>query len=245
MPATVSKAIGVDVNDLNRIIGFLYPVAGLINVAQAIDDETLGCKSFSIDHAVPRFRGVRTFEDLVQLLHQRRGPRTHLVALERTAFTGRTAETGPEQYNAKPFVDQQRIEALRAIKSSEFSLIRLVQICDELNASWAAGSFLSVAMATRALIDHVPPLFDCSTFTEVANNVSVSASFQRSMRHLDASARNIADRHLHSRIRQQETLPNATQVDFSQDLDVLLEEIVRRLGSVTARIEEGARGSIQ
>lgn len=72
MPATVARALGVEVAEVNRIIGFLYPVAGLINVAQAIDEETLGCVNFSIDHAVPRFRTVRSFGGLVQFLEQRR-----------------------------------------------------------------------------------------------------------------------------------------------------------------------------
>lgn len=49
------------------------------------------------------------------------------------------------------------------------------------------------------------------------------------MIHLDKSLRKIADSFLHTQIRKKETIPNATQVDFRRDLDVLLGEIVRIL----------------
>src|SRR5712672_4100537 len=44
-------------------------------------------------------------------------------------------------------------------------------------------------------------------------------SFKASMQTLDRSLRNIADQHLHSPIRSSETLRNARQVDFGNDLD--------------------------
>ena len=50
------------------------------------------------------------------------------------------------------------------------------------------------------------------------------------MRHLESSARRIGDAHLHNQIRHREALPSATQVNFSNDLDVLLSEIARILG---------------
>ena len=47
------------------------------------------------------------------------------------------------------------------------------------------------------------------------------------MEHLNGTMRHIADSYLHLTIRKSETLPNATQVNFSKEMDVLLEEIVR------------------
>jgi hypothetical protein len=47
------------------------------------------------------------------------------------------------------------------------------------------------------------------------------------MQNLDASARKIADLHLHGHIRKQEALPVPQQVNFAQGLDLLLAEIVR------------------
>ena len=49
------------------------------------------------------------------------------------------------------------------------------------------------------------------------------------MVHLDSSSRKIADAFLHTQIRSKEVLPNSTQIDFSNDLDVLLSEIYRTL----------------
>jgi hypothetical protein len=47
------------------------------------------------------------------------------------------------------------------------------------------------------------------------------------MTNLDKSSRKIADSYLHTHIRNKETLPNKTQINFKYDLDVLLQEIVR------------------
>ncbi len=52
---------------------------------------------------------------------------------------------------------------------------------------------------------------------------------KKSMLHLNNSLRSIADSYLHQQIRNKETLPNATQVSFQQDMDRLLEEIIRKL----------------
>lgn len=51
------------------------------------------------------------------------------------------------------------------------------------------------------------------------------------MRNLENSSRKIADQHLHCRIRRSESLPTARQVDFGNDLDVLLAEVARFLRS--------------
>ena len=129
-----------------------------------------------------------------------------------------------------PFVDVTRLDELRAIRSTEFDLSKLIRYCDELNSNYDKGNFLAVPMLGRAILDHVPPIFGCKNFSEVANNYSTgSKSFKQSMGHLENSLRKIADAHLHVQIRKSEILPNRTQVNFSADLDVLLAEIVRLL----------------
>jgi hypothetical protein len=47
--------------------------------------------------------------------------------------------------------------------------------------------------------------------------------------HLDNSSRHIANQHLHGQMRRLESIPTLEQVLFSNDLDVLLGEVVRRL----------------
>ena len=126
------------------------------------------------------------------------------------------------------FVNQSRVDELRAISNPKFDLKKLIKFCEELNSNFRNGNYLSVGMIGRSILNHVPPIFGKTTFNEVANNQG-GQSFQKNMKHLNNSFRSLADGYLHSPIGKKETLPNATQVDFRQDLDKLLEEIVRKL----------------
>ena len=90
--------------------------------------------------------------------------------------------------------------------------LQLAQLCKALSAHVLAG-------ARRA-----PTAFGCSSFANVVGGRGTK-SFKDSMRHLEESARKIADSHLHGHMRRREVLPTSTQVDFSQSLDVLLGEI--------------------
>ncbi|MEE9431998.1 MAG: hypothetical protein V3V16_13200 [Melioribacteraceae bacterium] len=130
--------------------------------------------------------------------------------------------------DGKVFVDISRIDELRSLSSSSFDLIKLLKFCDELNFNYVCENFLSVGMLTRALIDHIPPIFGKDNFTVVYGSYGTK-SFRESMRNLDKSSRKISDSFLHCHIRRKETLPKKTQVNFSNDIDVLLGEIYRIL----------------
>lgn len=126
------------------------------------------------------------------------------------------------------YVDKSRIARLRQVRSPNFNLQRLIRLCEELNKCSAAGAFCASAALVRAVIDHIPPIFGARTFAEVANNVGGKSNMASLLR-LETSSRNIADSVLHQQIRKREVVPNRTQVNFSNDLDVLLAEIIRRL----------------
>jgi hypothetical protein len=126
-----------------------------------------------------------------------------------------------------PYVDPSRISDLRDIKSPQWDYARLVQMCVEINAAHESESYITIAMLARAIVDHIPPIFGQPNFSGVANNYTGATSLKKSVQHLDKSLRNIADGQLHIQIRRQESLPNAAQVNFSSDLDVLLAEIIR------------------
>ncbi|HEU6447993.1 MAG TPA: hypothetical protein VFV23_06115 [Verrucomicrobiae bacterium] len=138
-----------------------------------------------------------------------------------------TNDNATETMNA--YVDPHRLEELRKISNSKFDVSKLIKLCEELNQCLNLKCYFSMIMLTRAIIDHVPPIFDCSLFSEIANNYAGSKSFRESMQHLENSSRKIADQHLHCKIRKSETIPTFTQVNFHNDLDVLLAEIVRLL----------------
>lgn len=127
------------------------------------------------------------------------------------------------------YVDLTRIDELKSIQNSEYDLKRLIRLCEELNIANQNDCYMSIAMIVRAIIDHIPPIFKESNFSEVANNYKGAKSFKKSMEHLNNSLKNIADSYLHIQIRKKEILPTVKQVNFSPDLDLLLSEIVRIL----------------
>jgi len=130
--------------------------------------------------------------------------------------------------NTNSYVNEERIKQLKNVKNKKFDLTRTLKLCDELNLAFLNNSFFSIVMIVRSILDHVPPIFEMKNFSEVANNYG-TRSFKESISHLDKSCRKIADAYLHTQIRNKEVLPNSTQIDFSNDLDVLLEEIYRIL----------------
>lgn len=127
------------------------------------------------------------------------------------------------------YVDKTRIQELELIKDDNYDLSKLIKLCKELNHANHKDCFYSIALLVRSIIDHIPPIFEVSNFNMVANNYSGSKSFKKSMEHLNKSLRNIADLHLHSPISNRETLPNETQVNFRNDLDLLLAEIIKKI----------------
>lgn len=128
------------------------------------------------------------------------------------------------------YVNPERIEELRSCNST-FDLSKLIRMCEELNYNFTNENFYSVAMLGRAIIDHIPPIFEKKNFSEVANDIG-SKSVKKNLNHLNNSMRSISDGILHSHIRRKESLPNSTQVNFSQDLDLLLGEIVSFLNTI-------------
>lgn len=132
-------------------------------------------------------------------------------------------------YQKTFYVEPSRIEELKRISNKKFDLQRLITMCEELNFCYHHQCYLAIMMLTRAILDHVPPIFGVKRFSEIANNYAGSKSFKESMNHLAKSSRKIADSHLHTHIKSKEVLPNFTQVNFSNDLDVLLQEIARIL----------------
>jgi hypothetical protein len=97
----------------------------------------------------------------------------------------------------------------------------------ELNVVSGNECYMATAMVVRAIVDHVPPVFRCKTFAEVASSYGGSRSFKEHMAHLDKSLRKVADGYLHTQIRQREGVPTSVQVDFRAALGELLGEVIR------------------
>ena len=130
---------------------------------------------------------------------------------------------------SRAYVDPDRINELKTIQTPKLDLAKVIRLCEEINICFAGECYLAIIVLTRALLDHVPPIFGCRTFSEVASNYGGTRSFKEAMQHLDTSSRKIADHYLHGQVRQTESLPNVTQIDFSNDIDFLLAEVARLL----------------
>lgn len=131
--------------------------------------------------------------------------------------------------NIDSFIDRETLTNLRGIQSEDFDLSKLIALCEELDVCFSSRCYFASGMIMRSIVDHVSPIFGVNSFSEVANNYHGSKSFKESMNHLEKSLRKIADSFLHTQIRNKEVLVTKTRINFSQDFDVLLSEIIRIL----------------
>lgn len=202
----------------------------LTHEAKDIMDESLGpLNSFSHALMMAANRSVQNYLGSPSYA----GVSDTLASVEAAVNSIRRRTAVPRKDGAilPTYVDGARLAQIRSASKTHYDSTRLAQLCHELNVAHANDCLLSVAMLVRTITNHVPPAFGCKNFAEVANNLAVDKSLKKSLEQLDSSLKNIADYNLHQQIRQTESLPTATQVDFKQDLDRLLEEVVRRLNA--------------
>jgi hypothetical protein len=132
----------------------------------------------------------------------------------------------PEEF----FVNPKRLEEVRALPKTKYDTARLTEMLLELNICYARGAYLACMYLIRAIMDHVPPVFEQTNFMQVANNYGGGGrSFREAMANLESGSRKIADGYLHSHIRPTESLPSQTQVEFRALVDTLLAEVCRAL----------------
>lgn len=183
---------------------------GVIN-SMTVSEKIVRCKSF--EEAMARVQGDR-----------------FSASMERSSDSESVSSALRDLASSNSFVHTDRLLSLRAIKSVDVDLSRLIRMCEELDDSYRRENYIAVACLIRAVLDHVPPIFGCRTFAEVANGYPGGGkSVKASLKRLEESARNISDAALHQTIRKKETLINQTTVNFSADFDVLVAEIVRHL----------------
>ncbi|MET4028503.1 hypothetical protein ABIE59_004056 [Marinobacter sp. MBR-99] len=128
--------------------------------------------------------------------------------------------------NGEKYVSEIRIAQIRKLVG-RFDYSKLVILLEELNSAYENKMYYSVGCLIRAVIDHIPPVFGCKNFSEVANNYSGTKSFKEAMRALNDQMRKVTDSYLHTQIREKEVAPVEQQVEARSSLDILLSEIVR------------------
>lgn len=135
------------------------------------------------------------------------------------------------KHQIENYIDLERLKELKVIKSNKFDLTRLVAVLKEINVANENSLKFSIPLLVRSIIDQVPPIFGKSNFADVCGSHG-SKSFKESMIILNKSSRKIADAYLHTHIRKHESaLPTLTQINFKNDVDVLLQEIIRVIKS--------------
>ncbi len=101
--------------------------------------------------------------------------------------------SGPRPESGEVLIDPERLSQLRSVKTTDYDLSRLVRLCEEIDVTFGQGCYHAVAMLTRSILDHLPPIFGVKSFAEVSNSYPGSRSFKEIAQHLDNSSRKIAD----------------------------------------------------
>ena len=130
-----------------------------------------------------------------------------------------------QRMSNKTFVNINRIEEIKKLRSNNFDFSKLVKLLEEVNDNFSLENYYSVSFLSRAVVDHIPPIFKKENFTQVANNYGGS-SIKRTFKRLNDSMKTISDIHLHGQIRKSEPKLNLNQIDYSQEFDFLLSEII-------------------
>jgi len=235
--AQLQSDLGIQSSDMRRVAALLYLGTGVWG-----NGSWPGDGSFTLHPSQDAlfYRDVVTFDDYrsaqkrIDADHLRvatLASNRHMERLSRLdlpASPTAPQDAGQDGRSTGAYVDASRLAELKSIRDTKWDLARLIRLCEELNAASENEAFISISLLVRAIVDHIPPIFGCSSFTEVANNATAQ-SLRGNLQHLDRSLRHIANGLLHSQVRSTESLPSATQVNFRTDLDVLLSEIVRLL----------------
>jgi hypothetical protein len=130
-------------------------------------------------------------------------------------------------HNAE-FLNTEVLYELKLIKSNTFDTIKLVKFCEELNDSYARGNYLSCSLVIRAVMNHIPPIFNEITFSQVVSKSG--RSIKKVIELLEDQARPIADLHTHQLVRKKEQLPSKHQIEpYKSSFEILIQEIIVKL----------------
>ena len=119
------------------------------------------------------------------------------------------------------FLDTAVLIQLKAVKGARLDFRKLVKMCEELNDAYSRGNYISSALLLRAIINHVPPVFGKTTFSEVVAHSG--RSVKGILARLNEEARPIADLHAHFLMRPAEHLPSKNQLEpYKAGFEVLV-----------------------
>lgn len=124
------------------------------------------------------------------------------------------------------YVDASIIEEIRKLPTDKFDFKRLVKLLEELNDNYSNGNLYSVTFLLRAIIDHIPPVFNKQNFASLANQNAFGSSNKKLVSHLQDFSRNVSDREIHLPISINSIIITPSEVDFKASLSALLRELI-------------------
>ena len=126
------------------------------------------------------------------------------------------------------FLNIEVLDDLKKIENSKFDIKKLVRFCEELNDSYSRANYLSCALLIRAVMNHIPPIFNAEKFSQVVANSG--RSVKAVLSHLESQARPIADLHTHFLIRSREQVPTKHQIEpYKPSFEILIQEVIFKL----------------
>ncbi|MCF8719762.1 hypothetical protein [Nitrospina gracilis] len=133
-------------------------------------------------------------------------------------------ETG----NHEPFINVDVLTQLKAINNPRLDIKKLLKMCEELNDAYGRGNYISAILLLRAIMNHIPSVFNAKTFLEVVANSG--RSVKGILSNLNANSRPISDFHNHILMRPKEQLPTKNQIEpYKASLEILIQEIITTL----------------
>ena len=134
----------------------------------------------------------------------------------------------PELGPTRSLISPELIKALREAKPNSFDALRLAEYCREINSGFGHRNLISCLLLMRAVLNHVPPVFGHTDFSQVAAHAS--RSLKDNFEHLDESLRKIGDLYTHQQIRKKDHVPTPGQVEkFGPQFELLLQEVLTKL----------------
>lgn len=133
------------------------------------------------------------------------------------------------------FVGLDKIEALEQLQpqlTGTWDLSALIELCKAINVNHANQHYLPVAMMLRAVMDHVPPIYDGQKNFESVIAQTLHPKYDRSEKEAYEAmydARPIMNFLTHKRISDTISMPGPEVVDIKTHFNFMLDRVIERL----------------
>ncbi len=141
------------------------------------------------------------------------------------------AASGPDYQTSvaknSAFLNTGILTTLKSLHGKRLDTRKLAKMCAELNDAYARGNYITCLLLLRVIINHVPPVFGASTFSQVVSN---SGKSEKKILSQLEEARPIADLYNHLLMRETESLPTRNQLEpYKPSFETLIQNVIMKL----------------